>query len=271
MASNTAPTAACDAGGQAHDKTTSAFDVMVLGCGDAFGTGGRHNTCFHVKTAAATVLIDCGATAMVSLARANIDPRTLDAVFISHLHGDHFPGLVFLQLHGQFVMRRERPLTVFGPRGIAARYAQTAECLFPGSTSNEPRFDMRFVEYEERQPATFADITVTPFEVVHESGAPPYALRFASGGKVLTFSGDTGWTPALIPAAQNADVFITECYSYDTPLGFHLNWVELAAQLDAINARNVVLSHMSADMLGRLDEVKDPRVQVAHDGMVIRA
>jgi ribonuclease BN (tRNA processing enzyme) len=57
-------------------------------------------------------------------------------VLVSHLHGDHFGGLRFLMLDGQF-SRRTRPLSIVGPPGIAARLADTMECLFPGSSPAE--------------------------------------------------------------------------------------------------------------------------------------
>lgn len=67
--------------------------VQFLGCGDAFGTGGRFNTCFLVTTSARQFLIDCGASSMVAMRKFGVDPNSIDMVFLTHLHDDHFGGL----------------------------------------------------------------------------------------------------------------------------------------------------------------------------------
>ena len=58
-------------------------------------------------------------------------------------------------------------------------------------------------------------VRVTPFEVKHPSGAPPYALRFEIEGKVLSFTGDTEWVERLVPAGRGADLYIMECYQFE--------------------------------------------------------
>ncbi len=109
--------------------------------------------------------------------RLGLDPDRVSTIFISHLHGDHFAGLVWWMLHAHYVTGRTAPLTIAGPAGIARRFAAAAEALFPKSTEIERRFEMNFVEYAEREPLDIGPVRVTPFEVLHPSGAPPYALR----------------------------------------------------------------------------------------------
>ena len=81
-------------------------------------------------------LIDCGATTLIGLNRLGIDPNTIETIFISHLHGDHFAGLVWWLIHAQHVAKRTAPLTVVGPEGVQARFEAAAEALFPGSTAS---------------------------------------------------------------------------------------------------------------------------------------
>ena len=71
---------------------------------------------------------------MIGLNRLRIDPNTIDTIFISHLHGDHFAGLVWWLVHAKHVAKRTSPLTVVGPAGVEARFVAAAEALFPGST-----------------------------------------------------------------------------------------------------------------------------------------
>ena len=94
--------------------------LTFVGCGDAFGSGGRFNTCFHLERAAGgNVLIDCGASSMVAIRKAGVDPNGIAAILVTHLHGDHFGGLPFFILDAQLVSRRTAPLTIAGRAGSA--------------------------------------------------------------------------------------------------------------------------------------------------------
>ena len=139
--------------------------LTVLGCGDAFGSGGRLQTCYHVDTGSEQFLIDCGATTLIALQRAGLDPNAIGTILISHLHGDHFSGLVWWLLHAQHVSKRKTPLAVAGPVGIEARFVAAAEALFPGSSGVKRRYALTFCEYEAERPLSVGPVTVTPFEV----------------------------------------------------------------------------------------------------------
>ncbi len=227
------------------------MNVRFLGSGDAFGSGGRFQTCIHVETGRGQVLVDCGASSLVAMRRFGVDPNDVDAVLLTHLHGDHFAGVPFLVLDGQF-RRRSRPLTVVGPRGVEDRVRETTEALFPGASRVERK--------------ALGAFTATPFEVVHASGAPPYALRIACDGKTLAYSGDTEWTDALVDAARAADLFVAEAYFYEKKIKYHLDLATLLAQRERLACRRLVVTHMSDDMLRRLPGLA---VEAAHDGKVI--
>ncbi len=240
--------------------------VQFLGCGDAFGSGGRFNTCFHVTTAESSFLIDCGASSMIALRKFGVDPNAIASIFISHLHGDHFAGLPFLLLDAQLVSRRSAPLTIAGPPGLAERLGITMEALFPGSAAIERRFPLELIELAPGERRAVGGVTVTPHLVRHACGAPPFALRLESGGKVVAYSGDTEWTEALIPAAQDADLFIAEAYFHDKKIRHHLDWRSLAPHLPAIRPKRLILTHFSPDMLARIGELP---VEAAEDGKIV--
>ncbi len=246
------------------------MDLTVIGCGDAFGSGGRLNTCFHVQARNGIFLIDCGATALIGLKKFELDPNAIETIFISHLHGDHFAGLSWFLIDAQHVSKRTDPLTIVGPEGIEARFLTATEALFPRATQIERRFALTFVELENETPLDIAGISVTPYEVVHYSGAPPYALRFAIDDKVLSFSGDTEWTESLVPAAHQADLFICECYQFDLQLKFHLDYVTIVREIEQLGAKHVLLTHMSEAMLARVNEIDETLFSAAHDGMTLK-
>lgn len=245
--------------------------VTVVGCGDAFGSGGRLQTSYFVESASTRFLLDCGATAVIGCNRLGIDPNTVPLIFISHLHGDHFAGLVWWLLHAQHIGKRTEPLTVLGPPGIEARFVTAAEALFPGCTGVPRRYDLRFQEYEpSAQPLTVGPVRVSAYEVKHPSGAPPYALRLEFDDQVLSFTGDTEWVDTLVPAGRNADLYIMECYQFDGAPRYHMAWKTIEAKLDEIGARRILLTHMASSMLERRGEIEDARAILAEDGLTVR-
>ncbi|MEV0231761.1 MBL fold metallo-hydrolase [Nonomuraea sp. NPDC050786] len=240
--------------------------VRFVGSGDAFGSGGRFQTCVSVTSGERALLVDCGATSLTALKSQAVDPQSVDAVVISHLHGDHFGGLPFLVLDGQF-SRRTKPLHVFGPAGTGERLTQAMEALFPGSSRVTRRFEVEVRELPaDGSPSDFHGLTIRAWQVVHECGAPPLAVRVEDEESAFAYSGDTEWTPALAEAARGASLFAVESYTYDRPIRSHLDYRTLRAHLDELRADRIVLTHMSPSMLARLADTDLP---AAYDGMTV--
>lgn len=245
-----------------------SLTLTVVGCGDAFCSGGRLNACFHLDAGASRVFVDFGATTLYGLQRLGIDACAVDAIVLSHLHGDHFGGLPFLLLHSQFVARRARPLTIAGPPGVEARVRAAQEVLFPGSSENDLCFELRFQELPVNGRATVAGMEVETFEVSHPSGAPPLALRLTAGGRTFAYSGDTAWLEVLVDAARGADLFVCESYAFEAPIPYHLEYADIAANLDRLQAGRIMVTHLGPEALERRHEF-DPDILVAEDGMVV--
>ncbi len=243
--------------------------LTIIGSGDAFGSGGRFNTCFHVATATSTILIDCGASSMVALHAAGVDPNGIDGIVLSHLHGDHFGGLPFFLLDGQYASRREKPLAIAGPPGTRERVAALLEVTFPGSTASKWRFPWEVTDIEVGRPTEFLGFTVTSTAVIHFSGAPSTALRVTDGRRLLAYSGDTQWTDALLGVARDADLFIVECYEYERELTGHMTWTMLKRRMPEFWARRVMVTHMNATVLAHLDEIAATGALVAADRLVL--
>jgi ribonuclease BN (tRNA processing enzyme) len=243
--------------------------LTIIGSGDAFGSGGRSNTCFLLDTAKTRLLVDCGASAPVALKARAVDFNTVDGVVLSHLHGDHFGGLPFLLLDAQFLARRDRPLLIAGPPGTRVRLDQALEVFFPKSSGSKWKFAWQVQEIPLDTETEVLGHRVTTTEVIHQSGAPSTALRLHDGEKTFAYSGDTEWTDALLPIARGADLFICECYAHAGKISGHMSWDVLLDRLSDLAAKRTMITHMNPSMLTRIDEARAAGVLVAEDGLTL--
>jgi ribonuclease BN (tRNA processing enzyme) len=242
------------------------MQLRFLGSGDAFGSGGRFQTCLYLQQEDQNLLIDCGASSLSAMKRVGLDPSDIGCALISHLHGDHFGGLPFLILDGQF-SKRTRPLVIAGPPGVRDRLMAAMEVFFPGSSSVTRRFPLEFIELSEYAPTPVGSWSATAFPVRHPSGAPSFALRVQFGAKILSYSGDTEWADTLVAVAEGADLFICEAYSFEKDIRYHLSYKTLLARRDKLRCKRLVMTHMHQDLLDRLSEVT---IEYANDGQVIQ-
>src|SRR3990167_8157246 len=101
--------------------THAAMTLTCLGTSDAFGSAGRHCAGYLVETASGRLLVDAGPGILSALKVAGRDTSVIDAVVLSHLHGDHFCGVPFLFLEYTYESPRQRPLVIVGPPGTEQR------------------------------------------------------------------------------------------------------------------------------------------------------
>jgi ribonuclease BN (tRNA processing enzyme) len=239
--------------------------VQFLGSGDAFGSGGRFNTCIFVADKGDAFLIDCGASSMIAMRKYAIDPNRIRKIFVSHLHGDHFGGLPFFILDAQFYSRRTAPLALIGPQGFKTRLAEAMEVFFPGSSTARRKFEIEITEIAAGETHAISRVTVSSVEVKHACGAPPLALRLTCADKSIAYSGDTEWTEALVEIARNVDLFVVEALSFDKKIPHHMDYATLRANAARIGAKRIVLTHPGPDMLARAHEADHV---IAEDGAV---
>jgi len=249
------------------EQERPAMRLQFLGSGDAFGSGGRFNTCMLVENESTGFLVDCGASALIAMKRFRVAPDSIDTIFISHLHVDHFGGLPYFILDAQF-SKRSSPLTIAGPPGLNRRLKEAMDVFFPGSSEIEQKFDIRIHELEPGVKTLVNDISVTPYVVStkHVRGSLSFALRFETEGRILAYSGDSNWCDALAQAGCEADLFVCEAYFYEKEIKYHINLKTLEKHLEEIRPKRLILTHMSADLLARLDSI---RHEIAEDGKVV--
>ena len=239
--------------------------LHILGCGDAFGSGGRNQSAYLVEAGDRLFLLDCGPTTLLAMKRAGIDPGRLDAVFISHLHGDHFGGLPFLFIEFLHQRPRAKPLHIAGPPQTEEKVSQLFQLMYGGSAAKELP-PVRFHIFEPDQRAMVEGIQVLPFRVPHQTQEISLGLKIQFAGKRILFSGDSAWSELFIEHARGVDLFLCECSFYNQGSGNHVRFVELADALPQLECKKLLLTHLGEEMLARSKELA---VAVAEDGMVI--
>jgi ribonuclease BN (tRNA processing enzyme) len=227
--------------------------VRFIGSGDSFGNGGRFQTCILVDADGYRFLIDCGATSLVALKRAGVDPGSIDAVLLTHFHGDHCGGVPYLILDGQF-SKRERPLVVAGPPGMRERMTAVFEAALPTSSRTEQRFPISYDELGETA-TRIGPLEVVALPVAHLPETVPQGLRVRVDGHFVAYTGDTEWCDALPRLAEGADLFIAEAYSFDKRIPQHLSHATLLAHRDELRAKRVVLTHPGLETIARRTEL----------------
>ena len=242
------------------------IELRCIGSGDAFGSGGRLNSCFHLIVGDQQILLDCGCSSLIGMERCSVVPAEIDSVIISHLHGDHFGGIPFLLLEGKYASQRSRPLTLIGPPGLQQRVETLANGLYPGLGHQAGNFDIEYRTLDPKQSLALGIARIKCFQMIHGGGNHAYGLRIEAAGKVISYTGDTEWTDTLIPLSQGSDLLIAECCAYDQPIPGHLDYLTVLKYRHKLETRRLVLTHMGPEMLKYLDQLKFP---VANDGAVL--
>jgi len=235
----------------------ASVSIRFLGSGDAFSSGGRMQPCLLVRSTSAVLLLDCGPSCLVSMKKHGVDPNEVQAIVVSHLHGDHFGGVPFFMIDAQSVSRRKNPLKIVGPPGCKRQISEAMEVLFPGSSGVERRFALEVLELAPGQALEFSEpkMRIEAKQALHDCGSIPLLLRLQVGGKAIAYTGDTEWTEEISSLSAGADILIAEAYSFDSDVRNHLNYRTLLEKEAELGAKRIVLTHMSAEMLDRLDSV----------------
>lgn len=222
--------------------------LTILGCSGSLGAPGNPGSSYLVSTEGnPDIVMDFGPGALAAMQERGFDPAAAHVVF-SHLHADHCSDIASL-----LVWRRYHPDApartrhrMYGP-SYTPQHVGVLGADGPGQpTDMSDTFD--FAPWVPGEAVQFEGVTVTPYTVVHPA-QEPVALRVEDArGKVITYSGDTGWTPALVEAAKSADILLCEAAWGPTPdgrpEGMHLSGQEAGRVAREGGVEKLVLVHI---------------------------
>jgi ribonuclease BN (tRNA processing enzyme) len=244
--------------------THPAMTLTCLGTSDAFGTAGRHCAGYLVETPSARVLVDSGPSVLSALKSLGQTTDTIDAIFLSHLHGDHFGGVPFLLLEYTYETPRTRPLTIVGPLGTEARVFELFRALYADAGRDPLPFPVQFVELAPRGVHEVSDLRLETFQVPHMRTGIAFGLRLETQQRTLVYSGDSAWTPVLLDESRGADLFLCECSTFEVPVPGHVRYPEIEANRRSMECGALLLTHLGREMRARSGEIPET---LANDGM----
>jgi ribonuclease Z len=224
-----------------------ATEVLFIGSADMEPGIGQETASFLINR---RYLVDCGWSVALEMRRYGVSPLDLETLLITHCHHDHVMGLPALLFYRG--MRQPNgivrpPLRVYGP----------AEEM-PEAVENARRF-LR----ADRFPAEWAEPDLIPLQPGDEReeegfrlrvartqhGVPGLAYRFEDKrtGKVVAFTGDTGYKPDLADVARDADLLIHDSTLNPArpagPGNGHSTPLEAAEIAKAAGAKRLALIH----------------------------
>ncbi len=246
--------------------------LTFLGTGNAFNEDGYFSTAVWIETERReNVLVDAGPTTLAAMRRAEVDPDAVDAVFITHLHGDHIAGWPFLVLDLALRARRERPLDVYGPIGTQAAldalaHVSYGDAIAPPRAAFETRFHELDVESRDDD-RVFDSLAFAVVPVEHHPSSLGYLL--STGGHRIGITGDTGWCSGLEELAQRSSLLVAECTTVDETAAAHLSLAEFRARRGALSVERIVLVHTNGAVRSSLRGEAIPGVVTVTDGEVM--
>jgi len=256
------------------------FYTTILGSGAALPTTTRHCSAQVVNVNGFRLLLDCGENTQTQLRVFRQRLQSINHIFITHLHGDHFFGLPGL-ISSQHLCGRKDPVDIFAPAGIAR-----AMNLLLEVSGSHIGFEIRYHELVHSEgclPLLENDrCRVSAFALDHSVPAYGYLIEEVSRGtnpaRRYAYCSDTGYTEAFLPFIEGVDLLCLECTFGQAfaPIAAekkHLT-APLAATLAAkAAAGELLLTHISAryrDPAPLLEEASAlfPCTAMAADGLV---
>jgi len=178
------------------------------------------------------LLIDCGGDIRFSLAEQRLSADDIDAIYISHLHGDHVGGMEWLGFSTHFGPSGTRP-TLFGNNEVLAEMWEHSlqggmRSMQGAAATLATYFDVRPVVGPGKFTWEGSDFQLVQVHHVDDGERlmPAYGLSFCLKGRKVLLTTDTQFTPDHLTAHFNAaDIIFHDCETsaFQTPVHAHYN------------------------------------------------
>ncbi|MFP4167423.1 MAG: MBL fold metallo-hydrolase [Desulfonatronovibrionaceae bacterium] len=239
--------------------------AVFVGVGEAFDQN-RPNTSILLQSGGMSLILDCGFSAPAGFWNLCPHPLDLDAVWISHLHGDHFFGLpqVLLRFYEQ---GREKALTVAGGPGLEKSVKSALDLAYPG-VRERIKYRIDFLEVSPGAHFSLSGFACRTAAVTH--AVPALSLRVADGRASVFYSGDGRATPESAALAEKCDLIIHEAFGLDPVKPDHGSVRESIDFAVRAKAKTLALVHVQRDVRREKEQrIRELLVRNSHPRIIL--
>jgi ribonuclease Z len=261
-----------------------ALSLSVLGCSSATPTTHRHPSAYILKSNKRKdfFLIDCGEGTQFLMRNMGIKMNRISRIFISHLHGDHYFGLIgFVTSQNLFGRKEELHIYAHKPLekiiklqlkidNITLSYPLTFHALNTRKKKN-------YVLYEDKS------IKISTFPLLHSIHTNGFFFKekiLSKDSKTFAYCSDTAYTETIIPYIKDVNMLYHEATFMEDKAQiakdkYHSTAKQAAEIAKLAGVKQLLIGHYSArykDIIPLLEEAKTffPNTQAAVEGTILK-
>lgn len=221
------------------------LNFQFIGTGNAFAPGGL---CWNGFIFNQRYLFEAPPQALQTLNALKIDTNDIEAIVLSHHHGDHFLGLPFILLQRKYY-GQGKPIRIVGPIGTKALAHDIFEKVYPGMFDGPPEIEWDEVAAGGR--TRLGDLELEAHPVKHDDRlSATLGFSAAIGNRKFAYTGDSAMCDAVLDLARHGEVLISECASRTNRVPVHMNLLDdmpkLRAAMDPEAA--LLLTHLGTNI-----------------------
>lgn len=229
-----------------------SLSITILGSNSAVPSVNRWTSSQYIKVNGSGLLFDCGEGTQIKLQLYNIKINSIDRIFITHLHGDHFFGLAGL-ISTFHLSGRKKPLEVYGPKELEniitlqLKVSETILCYPLTFHSVDP--NKTYTIYSGK------DYKVVSFPLDHRISTTGFLIKVKPLGKKhseksYAYCTDTKYKPDIVDIIKDVDAIYHEAtflseLQHQADDKFHSTAKEAALIAKGANANLLIIGHFS--------------------------
>jgi ribonuclease BN (tRNA processing enzyme) len=219
------------------------MELTFLGTGAAFA-GDANNAAYILDR---RILLDAGAPVHILMRQTGHDTGDIEAVVVSHQHGDHTFGLPFFMATRAIERKQAPPLTIVGPPGFP-EYISNLLRLSWGDRLHSIVWETlrpRFIEVDDGDSVDVAGFRLQSRRVVHVQDIPCLGFTMANAGVRFGYSGDSGPCPGLDAIVEASRHALVEMTGVDENDHGHMSRAAIERMVGAHPDKSFYLTHLN--------------------------
>lgn len=245
--------------------------LTILGSGTMMPTKERNPAGFLLELDNKRILLDCGFGTIRRLVDYGIDPQTINAVFISHFHPDHFGDafnlVIARAVEDTFENKKSQKLLFIGPKELEKRYKMWRQIYWLEAEDYPLEFKEGIISRK------IGSARIETFEIKHVTFFQSVAIRIRYDGKKIVYTGDLGSRQNINDLAretQNADLLIIEA-NFEKPTPNHFTLKQVEGLTKKANIKKVLVVHVPPHRISETKQLisQNPKFELGKDGKVV--